>query len=72
MTKITTARREAARTILANSNTYDADTMVITRGGMITALKDADKTGNGPETIRYYVAHIDDVVDTDGTIRGGF
>jgi len=72
MTKITTARRAAVRTILANSSEYDASTMVITREGMVTALKDADKTYNAPETIRYNVAHIDDMVTADGAIREGY
>jgi hypothetical protein len=72
MTKITTARRAAARTVLANSSQYDAETMVITREGMVTAIKDADKTYNAPETIRYDVAHIDDMVTADGAIREGY
>lgn len=72
MLKITKTRREAARTVLANSREYDADTMIISRDGMVTALKDADKTYNGPETIRYNVAHIDDMVTADGAIREGY
>ena len=72
MTKITNARRAAARTALANSSQYDAGTMVISRDGMVTAIKDADKTCNGPETIRYNVAHIDDMVTADGMIREGY
>jgi hypothetical protein len=72
MTKITKARRNAARTILANSCQYDAATMIITRDGMVTAIKDADKTYNAPETTRHTVGWLDDMVAADGTIREGF
>ncbi len=72
MTTITKARRAAARSILTNSREYDASTMVITRDGVVTALKDANKTYSAPETIRYAVAHIDDMVTADGAIREGF
>jgi len=72
MTAITKARRAAARTILTNSREYDASTMIIHRDGLVTALKDADKTYNAPETMRYAVAHIDDMVTADGAIREGF
>ena len=68
MTTITKARRAAAKTVLANSSQYDANTMIITRDGVVTALKDADKTYNAPETMRYAVAHIDDMVTADGAI----
>ena len=71
-TAITKARREATRTILANGNQYDAASMIIRRDGSVTALKDADKTFNAPETTRYLVAHIDDMVSVDGSIREGW
>jgi hypothetical protein len=72
MTHITNARRATVRAVLANSSQYDATTMVIRRDGIVTAIKDADKTFNGTETIRYNVAHIDDIVTADGSIREGY
>ena len=72
MAKITTTRREAARRILVNSAKYDAGTMQINSDGYVTAKHDADKTMHGPAITRYIVAHIDDMVTVDGTIRDGF
>ena len=72
MSKITTARRAVARSVLASSNQYDADTMVITRAGMVTAFRDADKIASAPKTIRYDVGHIDDMVAADGSICDGY
>ena len=72
MTRITNARREAALAVLTNSGRYDAATMVIGRDGWVSALKDADKTFGGPETVRCIVAHIDDMVTAGGAIREGY
>ena len=72
MTAITKARRVAAFTILDNSNEFNPETMVIHRDGYVSAIKDADKTFNGPETVRYVVGHINDMVNPDGVIREGY
>ena len=68
---ITKARRNAAHTVLVNSGVWDASTMHITRDGMVTAKKDADKT-NASENTRYNVASLDDLVTENGEIREGF
>ena len=69
---ISKSRRAAVRAILANSAEYDAATMQITRGGNVTARKDADKTQNPRDTARYIVAPIDELLNADGKTRGGF
>lgn len=51
---------------------YVATTMRITRERMVTAVKDADKTFNAPETTRFAVCWLDDMVDSDANIREGF
>lgn len=39
---------------------YDANTVIIHRDGTISAILDANKTFNGPETTRILVGHVDD------------
>lgn len=72
MTKITKARRAAVVAIIKASREYDADTVRISRDGIVTALKDADKTFAGHDPRRWTVGHIDDLTYADGTIREGF
>ena len=69
---ITKARRDAARTILAKSGVWDASTMMITADGMVTALRDANKTYAGSEDARCNVASLDEMVTAEGEIRPGF
>lgn len=69
---ITKARREAVRTILANSNVWDADTMHISNEGMVTACKDSNKTMRPHDSTRYLVSYLDNMVTADGKIREGF
>jgi hypothetical protein len=62
---ITNARRNAAREFLNDSSAYEPDTMRITRDGVVTACKSADKRP-GCDSARYDVAHINDICDTNG------
>lgn len=66
------SRRDAARTILDTSDIWDASTMRITANGMVTALRDANKTCAGSEDARYDVAPLDEMVTAEGLIRLGF
>lgn len=61
MTKITKAVREVIKAYIDGTD-YDVDTLRIGRDGSVSAIKSADKTFNGPETIRYFVGHIDDLL----------
>jgi len=57
MTKTT----RAAIIAMIDANTdYDVDTIKFHRDGSITALKDANKTFNGPETDRLLVCFVSD------------
>ena len=53
--------REGRRTVIAmidEHTDYDATTVRFHRDGTISAVKDADKTFNAPETMRLLVCHV--------------
>jgi hypothetical protein len=58
-TKITQARRSAARDMLDRHDRYDADTMRISRDGYVTACYSPDKVPGCNYRLRYYVGHLD-------------
>jgi L-serine deaminase len=68
MIKITKTVRQNVRQLLADSASYDADTMIISRDGAVSALKDANKTYAGHDPVRYLVGHVADMVPQDGVI----
>jgi hypothetical protein len=72
MLKINATVRAAVRQVLSNSREYDASTLRISRDGVVSALKDADKTFAGNDRRRYVVGHVDEIVDKDGSIREGY
>lgn len=65
MTSITRSQRAAIKRHL-DATDYDVGTIRIDAAGNVTALKDADKTYNGPETMRYLVGHADDILRDAG------
>ena len=70
--KVTATVRNAVRAILDASSCFDAGTMVIGRDGLVSALKDANKTFNGPETMRWMVGYVADMVRQNGTVIEDF
>lgn len=72
MQKITKARRQAVKQVLAASSKYDPQTLRIYRDGYVSAKRDANKTFNGPEVARHYIGHIDEIVTATGEIREGW
>ena len=66
MTKITTSVRSSVRQALTH-NDYDVSTMRISRDGLVSALRDADKTFNAPETARIYIGDVSQVLADYGT-----
>ena len=72
MTKITAATRAALKQVLTDSHEYDASTMRITADGVVTARKDADKTANPYDMLRYDVGHVSIILDAAGNRREGW
>lgn len=61
MTKtITRAQRDKVLRYIDRNTDYDIRTVRIAKNGDVTALKDADKTCNAPETTRYLVGRVGD------------
>jgi hypothetical protein len=71
MTKIRKIARDTVRQALTNSNEYDASSMRISLTGVVSARKDADKTSKY-DSMRYLVAHVDDIVTASGQLREGW
>lgn len=71
MTKITKTARAAITKIVERSAKYDAATIRITAEGVVTAKIDADKTATH-DAARYNVGHVDDMIDSNGSIREGW
>jgi hypothetical protein len=63
---VTKAQRVALKTILANSNSYDATTIRIGADGLVTAKHDADKTFAGNNPVRFTVGHVDELLARGG------
>lgn len=62
MTKITKSQRAQVVAYIASSTSYDARTVRITKDGMVTARKDADKTFAGHDPHRYNVGFADELL----------
>lgn len=58
--KITQAQRDKVLRYIDRNTDYDIRTVRISANGNVTALKDADKTFNAPETTRYLVGNVSD------------
>lgn len=61
MTKITKSQRDHILSYIDRYTDYDFLTVQIAANGDVTALKDADKTHNAPETVRYLVGDASDL-----------
>ncbi len=72
MFKITATVRTAVRRVIADSNRYDAGSVQISRTGVVSARKDADKTFAGHDARRWVVGYVGDMVTQEGTIREGW
>lgn len=57
---ITQAQRDKILRYIDRNTDYDIRTVRIAANGDVTALKDADKTFNAPETERYLVGRVGD------------
>ena len=57
---MTKTERAAIIAKIDASTNYDAATVIFHRDGRISAIKDADKTFNGPEKDRLLVGYIED------------
>jgi hypothetical protein len=62
MSKITKAQRAIIKTWIADETKYDAATVQITADGYVTAMLDADKTFNGPHTIRLLAGNVESML----------
>ena len=69
---ITASVRAIVLQIVSRSREFDAETVRISRDGLVTARKDADKTFAGSDPSRYVVGHVDEMVATDGSVREGW
>ncbi len=72
MAKVTQAQRNAVRTILKNSNKWDASTMRINSIGRVDARKNPDKTLGDHDSPWFVVGYVDDMVTAKGQIREGY
>lgn len=61
-----TATRNTVRLILMRSGQWDHASMQIGRDGIVSAKKDANKTANPTDTVRYRIGHITDVIAEAG------
>lgn len=61
MNKITKTERAAIVTYVAAHTDYDASTIRI-HGDVVTAIKDANKTFNAPETVRENLGFVADML----------
>lgn len=66
MTKI---ERTAIIALIDAETDYDAATIRFHRDGMISGVKDADKTFNGPETVRLSIGHVSDFANGANPFR---
>ena len=55
---MTRAQRAAIIATIEANTDYDIKTVVFHRDGGISAILDADKTFNGPETVRKFITHV--------------
>ena len=57
---MTRKHKQAIKTWIAKNTMFDADTIRFHDDGTISAIMDADKTFNAPETVRLTVGFVDD------------
>ncbi len=57
---ITKADRDAIIDYVTNHTQYDERTVRISKDGDVSAVLDADKTFNGPETVRVLLGRVDE------------
>ena len=74
---ITKTVRATIRSIVADSRRFDADTIRISRDGLVTAEEDYDKTFGAPRVggfpaPRSVVGQVDDMVDAAGVRKQGY